>query len=225
MLVRPVQLMLGIVATVAFGWMVAISVSPASAMASPTITESGIPVKSGKGFILIGEGTMILTLGSLNVSCNDYWLTGTVAENAGSGIKLTIEKASFHNESFGVTSECSNGAVSIPALTSGGGASHWCMTMNQEVEKDPFEMQWAGCGSSGGTFTMKIGECAYTRTEPLTGIFTTNGTPATLVLSGEPEFSQENVFCPKLRVVIWNYRLYTDTEAISKATEDPLTIS
>jgi hypothetical protein len=179
------------------------------------------------------------------VTCNDYWMTGDLHRNTGlpgTIVEGTIEKATFHNETGGVTEDCSSSPfpnlpvkVTIPALTNEpGGTGHWCVYGNSELG-DEVELKGLNCTGVGNgiiTFILKFTggpTCKYKREASIKATFVTNVTPATLKVVGEPEFvlhGSEGLGCPASgKITKMAFRLYTDKATESESTSNPLTLS
>jgi len=185
--------------------LVALAVVPAAASASPVLTDTaGKAVSVGSKITATNDESIVFTgSNGVNVTCAHSEMTGTVHANTGTLIEGTIEGATFTGTGGGKCS--SNGlgevTVTIPALKDQGGTGHWCIKTTKTTHQ--WELQGRACTSTAAqtlTFILHtaVGECIYDRTTSVVGTFTTNVVPATLAMTGEPEFTRENsnVFCP-----------------------------
>jgi hypothetical protein len=226
-----------LVALAAFG------VLPAIASASPVLNEGGTALAVGAHITAIGEAEEAnrskFTSGFVTVECNDVLLTGTVHKNSGTEILTTVEKATFHSETAGVTGDCTSNlgatAVSVPGLDAG--TSKWCIKANAELG-DKGIVEPHECTGTGGEFTFKLDVtnapllgtqlCIYKRTTNVNGSFTT-ASPSTLTLEGEPAFTKEEGSSGSCsaegKLVRLKTRLYTDTSTETLSTGDPVAIS
>lgn len=224
------KLITACLALVAFA---AMAVVPALASASPVLTDASGTVAVGSKISATSTTTenAIFKAGSTEVKCNENKMTGTVKTNSGSLIEGTIESASFASELTSEATDCDGGelfgptTVDIPGLVAG--KSHWCIKSTKTA--DQWELIGANCGTASGTLTFvltgKFLTCRYTRSTSVVGTFTTNTSPATLKVTGEPEFTgtgEGNSFlCPATgKITTMNFDLYTDT-----AEEPPIFVS
>jgi hypothetical protein len=226
--------------------LVALAIVPAMGLATSPVLTYAKAVATGQKITAIGEETAEF-VGSNGVSwsCNDFWLTGSVHKNSETEITFTIEGASFANGTdTGGTEDCSSSLgvavkVTIPGLTNEGGTKHWCIRTNNEL-LDEFDLKGKGCTDEGAEeLTFKLNftgllDCAYKRSTPLTGSYTTNSSPATLKLNHESVFilheqMKTSIFAPNCpdseKLVKLSANLYTDTGTFAESTKDPLIIS
>jgi len=199
----------------------------------------------GAKILAISEETSVFQAGSLNVECNENYLTGEVHQNNGTQILGTITHAKFQGPESETKCKSSLGAtrVTIPALTNEGGTGHWCV---QSVpEEDKFQVFGRSCTEAGnGVLTFVLDAplgvtCRYKRELPVTGTLTTNTNheAATLSVTGEPVFNREETssgLCPPAsepgKIKSMKFRLYTDKCETGQwhctaATENPVYIT
>ena len=195
---------------------------PSLASAAPTLEESGTPLAVGAKIKAIQDEHSVFESGGVQITCSENWMTGEVHTNSDTnGIKGTITGASFKGTETGT--KCNGGSllgpttVKIPALTNEGGTSHWCIENIAGV--DEFEVLPHGCTETGGEFTFILEgnlTCYFKRAAGIRGTFTTNSSPATLKVTGEPEFTKENpseFFCPGTgKITTMTFHLYTEDE-------------
>jgi hypothetical protein len=198
-------------------------VLPTTASAALTLREGGATVPVGTKILATGDEEVIFRGGELSVTCTNNSMTGTVLKNNGTSTEWTIKSVKF----AGTKSEerCDGGSlfgalrIRFPALTSEGGAGHWCM--KNITNEDKFEMIGANCGTASGSFTMVFEgniSCTYTRFSAVTGTFTTTtgANPSTLSVTGEPAWTKEggSFLCPaELKISKMKVTLSTDNEA------------
>lgn len=225
--------------------LVAFAIVPAVASASPVLTENGTALAASVKITALSTKTenAVFAAGSTEVKCNENWMTGTVHRNKENIVEGTIEKAEFRSNLTTSGTDCDGGSllgptvVEIPDLTNFGGTgekAHWCIKTVPKT--DEWELEGRSCTSTVAptlTFILRSTgglKCAYIRTATVRGTFTTNSTPVTLKVTGEPEFTgagEGNSFlCPgagKIRSM--DFDLYTDTATEAESEKDGLTIS
>ncbi len=185
----------------------AFAIAPAMAAASPLLKEGAETVKTGSKITATGLNNSEFTSGFINVSCNDYWMTGEVIKNQTGLVQGTIEKASFNNwnATKTATEDCSSsiGAtkVTIPGITNEGGTQHWCLeALGEEVigTTGGGTVQPHSCGGTGGSFTFVLDVtnffgshviCRYTRSTNIPIDYVVGSDVVSL--KGEVEFNLE----------------------------------
>ncbi|MFL5834501.1 MAG: hypothetical protein ACJ76B_11065 [Solirubrobacterales bacterium] len=199
-------------------------------------TSEGVTktVEVGKKLVAYNEsGTAVKFVagGGLTFECGEMTLTGAVSANPhtiGGAVQWTVEDAFIRGSEAETKCKSTMGAtqITIPALTSGGGTSHWCIKSTPETDKFTFEPH--NCGGAGGEFTFLFHAggvtCGYTRAANLTGTFnTTNAThaAATLTLSSGQTLAKHigSVLCPaSTELAEFKLELFTDTSAATPGT-------
>ncbi len=171
----------------------------------------------------ISEGTAIFRAGSLEVKCNENFMTGTVVRNDGI-VEVTIKDAKFQSNLTPEPTKCQsslgNTTVTIPALTNEAGKTgHWCL---KTKANDEFDVFGRNCGVEGNgvlTFILDVAgqECGYKREAAASGHFTTppEHKPSTFRITNEPTFVRHvgsTLFCPaEGKITEMAFFLYTDT--------------
>jgi hypothetical protein len=207
---------------------------PASASASVTLTEH----TSGGVVDSIPVGTKVtatqdatepiakFVAGSLSIECNENKLTGEVVKNNSINVEATIITHTFEGNQTTSGTDCKS---SIGNATIDVTAGHWCV--RTVTNEDNFEVEGKGCGVVGNeVFEFKIttgaGACTYSRTNlPINGIFSTTTTPATLEVTGEPEFVKTaGVLCPvgPGKITVMKFQLFTDNAAEATLSLDDI---
>lgn len=209
---------------------------PATASASPVLTENGVAVAVGKKITATQVGTSKFTNTEgtrTQLECSTGTMTGELTKNNGSEIEGKITSLLFGGTGPQATGEpmpeCTGesifGNVSVTAVVSS--VAPWCV---RSAGEDKFAISGGAC-PGGGTLKLKTvttlaGTCEYESTGSMGGTYNTGGTSATLtVTSGH---GTENGFkliaggfaCPTSYMYDMQFTLETDS-----ATVEPLTIS
>jgi len=221
-------------ALVAFG---ALALVPAMSSAHGLLdTSEGVTktVEVGKKIVAYNEAATAVRFvggGGFTFECSEVTLTGAVAANphtAAGAVQWTIEDAFVRGSAAETKCNSSLGAtqITIPALTSGGGTSHWCIKTIPGT--DEFEFEPHNCGGVGGEFTFLFHPpgftCGYTRAANLRGTFTTtnaNHEAATLRLNANQQLAKHSggIICPVTTVLSeFNFELFTDTAVATPGT-------
>src|SRR4051794_2689505 len=164
---------------------------PAIASASPVLTESGVNVAAGSAVQGQNESSTEF-IGGFGVGCSYTRMVGTVTENSGTSIKLTIP-------SGGVTLK---GTATSEDCTSPLGPVKW--TINSELcfatTKTADQIEVTGCEGKVVTFTLSITgsvACKYEASKVL-GTFTTSPAEAKITITNQPASGEatNSFICP-----------------------------
>jgi len=194
------KLMLAGMAIAAF----AAFVLPATASASPHLTEGVTPVPVGAAIQGVNTGITKFT-GAFNVECNSAVLKGTVTKNSGTKIEGTIPVGSAVFTGTGTGGDCTSALGSTKVTVN----SELCLASNA-APADTFAV--TGCEGKAVVFTLEItgtGPCKYS-TATVNGTYTTNVAPATVNVSEQEAKKLEGgFFCPSGKLDM-DFDLYTN---------------
>jgi hypothetical protein len=194
---RPVALLLGLAVLAAL---------PATASASPVLTENGLTVPAGATVQATSIGIPLQTTSFSSDTCKRSLMHGKVAANTGTQIEIELSSFSL--------SEC---AGSSGTFNYEGRNLPWCWRTTKSA--DSFELRGGKCGGTAASLTVatviegekgeKIVICPYTRTA-VTGTFKTSPEDAVFTFL-EQEFTPESgLGCQAFKLDI-NYTMETAT--------------
>jgi hypothetical protein len=213
-------------------------VMPAVASASPELTHpTGTTYcpkdEAGKECLVTGTnvGNWVLKSSLGNIECNSVVLTGTLTENSGTSIKGDINSATFGNTGTG--GDCTGPlGTSIAVTTNVGNGVPWCLSANNTMAADEFQVRGGACTAESRSITFVLHitggrTCYYNRTAVVKGTFTTDTTGDAILSFSEQEWTLEKeegsglIPCPSSGKLNGAATLETDT----KASADPMFIS
>jgi hypothetical protein len=189
-------------------------VLPATASASPELTENGVTVPVGALIEGRNVGNTLFT-GPFEVVCGTAILTGSVTKNTGTKVEGTIPAKNTDFTGTATGGDCTSllGATRVEVN------SELCLT-TAAAPADTFSV--TGCAGAPVQFTLEVtgtGKCKYS-TAAVNGSYTTNVTPNPVVVSEqEAKKIEGGFFCPASGKLDMTFNLYTD------GTNTGLTIS
>ncbi len=214
-------------ALVAFG---VLAIAPAMSSAARLVDGTNTTVITNDAQIVgyngVGQPPVVNSAG-LKVECEHVTVTATVHNTGvvGGSVTGTITHATFAGTEPQTDCKSSLGAarIKIPALTNEGGTTHYCL--EQKANTDEFLVTPNGCTLSPTnhvfTFILEVTggfKCYFTRSEALSGTFTTgDASPVTLSVN-KAKFNTEtgpshSIFCPaSIDLENFKFQMYTDTD-------------
>lgn len=174
----------------------ALAALPATASASPVLTENGAFVPVGATVQATSIGLPIVTASPVNYECKKSTMHGNVARN--SGTRVEVEFSSFS------LSSCTSlfGGLSLEASN-----LPWCWKTTEAA--DSFELRGGKCSEAAKPLTVFVNGCPATRTA-ITGTFKTSPEDFWMTLANQ-EFAPEFGFnCQRVTPDI-NYTVETAT--------------
>jgi hypothetical protein len=187
---------------------------PASASASPRLCETaaggGEPCTNvAVGSLIKGTNVGNWTFtgeGGNNVVCSVVTMTGNLTENSGTSTKGDITSTTFGGT--GTNGDCTGPlGTSVQVITNEGNGLPWCLSANNEMAADEFQVRGNACNLASRSITFQfnitgLNHCWYNRTGAVKGTFTTDtaGQDAVLTFS-EQEWTLEkeertSIFAP-----------------------------
>lgn len=150
--------------------------------------------------------------------CSNSTLTGSLEKNTGSRFEGTITSAKFG----GTAGETSCTALGNFTTNTGNGTP-WCLRSTESMATDEFQIRGNSCTAEPRSITVTIGGCAFERTTPISGTFTTDTTGDAILSFTNVKFVKEpnQLFCTTTTFFTGNYTVERDKTGIS----EPLYIS
>lgn len=168
---------------------IAAFVIPASASASPRLCETtadhvtchNLTVGTFVKGTNVGDWTFTSPAG--NLVCNSVTVTGNLTENSGTSVKVDITSVSFGGT--GSSGDCTGAlGASFTLITNVGNGVPWCLSANNEMSADEFQIRGNSCNLASRSITLEtnitgMNDCKYNRTAAIRGTFTTDNSGTT----------------------------------------------
>jgi hypothetical protein len=180
-------------------------VLPASASASPVLTENGVKVAVGASITALNEpGINTVFTGPFNVSCNYTHLVGTVTENSGTSIKGKIPVGGSTFKGTAASEDCTSALGAVKPTVQ----SELCLATTKIND----QLEVTGCGKNV-TFSLAITgsvTCKYEASQVLAS-FTTAPSEATVLVSKQPASGEatNSFICPSTGELDMPFNLFT----------------
>jgi hypothetical protein len=177
---------------------------PATASASPVLTETGKPIAVGTEITGLNEENTLFT-GGFSVTCSYAHLVGTVTENSGSSIKGTIPVGNAIFKGTGTSEDCTSALGSVKPTVQ----SELCLATTKTAD----QIEVNGCEGKVVTFSLAITgsvTCKY-ETAKVLGTFTTSPAEATVKIFEQPATGEatNSFICPTTGKLDMSFTLYT----------------